>query len=84
MLSKLKSCLKVRNLRILLSEVCLKVLFVVLVLLMKSAQKKIYIYLFYQSADTYDCCIVDDADLDDIDENALNFYRKLRERGRGD
>ena len=35
-------------------------------------------YLFYQSADTYDCCIVDDADLDDIDENALNFYRKLR------
>ena len=43
-----------------------------------------YIYLFYQSADTYDCCIVDDADLDDIDENALNFYRKLRERGRGD
>ena len=43
-----------------------------------------YIYLFYQSADTYDSCIVDDADLDDIDENALNFYRKLRERGRGD
>ena len=38
------------------------------------------IYFFYQSADTYDCCIVDDADLDDIDENALNFYRKLRER----
>ena len=36
------------------------------------------IYLFYQSADTYDSCIVDDADLDDIDENALNFYRKLR------
>ena len=35
-------------------------------------------YLFYQSADTYDSCIVDDADLDDIDENALNFYRKLR------
>lgn len=33
---------------------------------------------FYQSADTYDSCIVDDADLDDIDENALNFYRKLR------
>ena len=39
-----------------------------------------YIYLFYQSADTYDSCIVDDADLDGIDENALNFYRKLRER----
>ena len=38
-------------------------------------------YLFYQSADTYDSCIVDDEDLDDIDENALNFYRKLRERG---
>ena len=37
-----------------------------------------YIYFFYQSADTYDSCIVDDADLDDIDENALNFYRKLR------
>ena len=35
-------------------------------------------YLFYQSADTYDSCIVDDADLDDIDENTLNFYRKLR------
>ena len=35
-------------------------------------------YLFYQSADTYDSCIVDDADLGDIDENALNFYRKLR------
>ena len=35
-------------------------------------------HLFYQSADTYDSCIVDDADLDDIDENALNFYRKLR------
>lgn len=35
-------------------------------------------YLFYQSADTYDSCIVDDADLDDIDDNALNFYRKLR------
>ena len=35
-------------------------------------------YLFYQSADTYDSCVVDDADLDDIDENALNFYRKLR------
>ena len=35
-------------------------------------------YLFYQSADTFDSCIVDDADLDDIDENALNFYRKLR------
>ena len=35
-------------------------------------------YLFYQFADTYDSCIVDDADLDDIDENALNFYRKLR------
>ena len=35
-------------------------------------------YLFYQSADIYDSCIVDDADLDDIDENALNFYRKLR------
>ena len=35
-------------------------------------------YLFYQSADTYDSCIVDDADLADIDENALNFYRKLR------
>ena len=34
-------------------------------------------YLFYQSADTFDSCIVDDADLDDIDENALNFYRKL-------
>lgn len=38
-------------------------------------------YLFYQSADTYDSCIVDDEDLDDIDENTLNFYRKLRERG---
>ena len=38
-------------------------------------------YLFYQSADTYDICIVDDEDLDYIDENALNFYRKLRERG---
>ena len=35
-------------------------------------------YLFYQSADTYDSTLVDDADLDDIDENALNFYRKLR------
>ena len=35
-------------------------------------------YLFYQSADTCDSCIVDDADLADIDENALNFYRKLR------
>ena len=35
-------------------------------------------YLFYQSADTFDSCVVDDADLDDIDENALNFYRKLR------
>ena len=35
-------------------------------------------YLFYQSADTYDSCIVDDADLDDIDENALGYYRRLR------
>ena len=35
-------------------------------------------YLFYQSADTYDSCVVDDADLDDIDENALGFYRRLR------
>ena len=42
------------------------------------------IYFFYHSADTYDCCSVDDADLDDIDENALNFYRKLRERSGGD
>ena len=35
-------------------------------------------YLFYQSADTFDSCIVDDADLDDIDENALGYYRRLR------
>ena len=35
-------------------------------------------YLFYQSADTYDSCVVDDTDLDDIDENALGFYRRLR------
>ena len=35
-------------------------------------------YLFYQSADTYDSCIVDDTDLDDIDENALGYYRRLR------
>ena len=35
-------------------------------------------YLFYQSADTYDSCVVDDTDLDDIDENALRFYRRLR------
>ena len=35
-------------------------------------------YLFYQSADTFDSCVVDDADLDDIDENALGYYRRLR------
>ena len=35
-------------------------------------------YLFYQSADTYDSSIVDDADIDDIDENALGYYRRLR------
>ena len=35
-------------------------------------------YLFYQSADTCDSCVVDDTDLDDIDENALGFYRRLR------
>ena len=35
-------------------------------------------YLFYQSADTYDSCVVDDTDLDDIDENALGYYRRLR------
>jgi len=36
--------------------------------------------VFYSSAESFDCSIVKGSSLDDIDENALSYYRRLREK----
>lgn len=36
--------------------------------------------VFYSSADTYETVIVKGSNLDDIDENAVSYYRKLRKQ----
>lgn len=36
--------------------------------------------IFYSSADTYETAIVKGSSLDDIDENAVSYYRKLRKQ----
>ena len=36
--------------------------------------------IFYSSADDYETAIVKGSSLDDIDENAVSYYRKLREK----
>ena len=35
---------------------------------------------FYSSAESFDCSIVKGSSLDDIDENAVSYYRRLREK----
>ena len=34
--------------------------------------------IFYSSAESFDCTLVKGATLDDVDENAVAYYRKLR------
>ena len=36
--------------------------------------------VFYSSAESFDCSIVKGSSLEDIDENAVSYYRKLREK----
>ena len=36
--------------------------------------------IFYSSAESFDCTLVKGSSLDDIDENAVSYYRKLREK----
>ena len=36
--------------------------------------------VFYSSAESFDCTLVKGSSLDDIDENAVSYYRKLREK----
>ena len=36
--------------------------------------------VFYSSAESFDCSIVKSSSLEDIDENAVSYYRKLREK----
>ena len=36
--------------------------------------------VFYSSAECFDCSIVKGSSLEDIDENAVSYYRKLREK----
>ena len=36
--------------------------------------------VFYSSAESFDCSLVKGSSLDDIDENAVAYYRKLREK----
>lgn len=40
--------------------------------------------VFYTDADSFDRGIAEDTDLDDIDENAVRYYRKLREEANPD
>lgn len=40
--------------------------------------------VFYTDSDSYDRGIAEDTDLDDIDENAVRYYRKLREEANPD
>lgn len=37
------------------------------------------LHMFYHDADDFDKVVVDGTDFDDIDENAVRFYRRLRE-----